>query len=113
MHAHAHVQNAHALVQAINVGVALPQWMFSKDKKVAPLMLLALVGGGILLPLIIASWCVHWAPMCASLSLLSCRVVHVMNPTRHPAPCCAILLPVIIASSVCYNPSCPVVQHVP
>eukprot|EP00197_Chlamydomonas_leiostraca_P010453 CAMPEP_0202862194 /NCGR_PEP_ID=MMETSP1391-20130828/3321_1 /ASSEMBLY_ACC=CAM_ASM_000867 /TAXON_ID=1034604 /ORGANISM="Chlamydomonas leiostraca, Strain SAG 11-49" /LENGTH=714 /DNA_ID=CAMNT_0049541695 /DNA_START=168 /DNA_END=2313 /DNA_ORIENTATION=+ len=42
--------------QAVNVGVALPEWVFAKDKKVAPLMLLGLVGCGILLPLVVASW---------------------------------------------------------
>lgn len=40
----------------MNLGIALPQWMFSKDKKAAPLMLLGLVGGGILLPLGLMSW---------------------------------------------------------
>jgi len=33
-----------------------PDWMFAEDKKAAPLMLLALVGGGILLPLGLMSW---------------------------------------------------------
>eukprot|EP00775_Hariotina_reticulata_P009185 gene9185-9351_t len=42
--------------KGINLGVALPDWMFAKDKKAAPLMLLALVGGGILLPLGLMSW---------------------------------------------------------
>ncbi|KAF5837295.1 Sec63 Brl domain-containing protein [Dunaliella salina] len=42
--------------QAMNIGVALPNWMFSTDRRVAPLMLLALVGFGILLPLVLASW---------------------------------------------------------
>eukprot|EP00878_Enallax_costatus_P024760 GHUV01026445.1.p1 GENE.GHUV01026445.1~~GHUV01026445.1.p1 ORF type:complete len:636 (+),score=256.18 GHUV01026445.1:447-2354(+) len=42
--------------QGINLGVALPDWMFAKDKKAAPLMLLGLVGCGILLPLGIMSW---------------------------------------------------------
>jgi translocation protein SEC63 len=40
----------------MNIGVALPSWMFSKDRKTAPLMLLALVGGGILLPLAAVSY---------------------------------------------------------
>lgn len=42
--------------QGINLGIALPEWMFNKDKKTAPLMLLALVGCGILLPLGVMSW---------------------------------------------------------
>lgn len=42
--------------QGINVGVALPEWIFTKDKKTAPLMLLGLVGCGILLPLSLVSW---------------------------------------------------------
>ncbi|WIA39826.1 hypothetical protein OEZ86_013276 [Tetradesmus obliquus] len=42
--------------QGMNLGVALPSWMFSKDKKAAPLMLLGLVGCGILLPLGLMSW---------------------------------------------------------
>ncbi|KAI8464313.1 MAG: DnaJ domain-containing protein [Monoraphidium minutum] len=42
--------------QGMNIGVALPSWMFSKDRKTAPLMLLALVGGGILLPLAVVSY---------------------------------------------------------
>lgn len=40
----------------MNLGVALPDWMFAKDKKAAPLMLLGLVGCGILLPLGLMSW---------------------------------------------------------
>lgn len=42
--------------QAMNVGVALPTWLFTKDSKLAPLMLLGLVGFGILLPLGGVSW---------------------------------------------------------
>ncbi|KAG2485811.1 hypothetical protein HYH03_015521 [Edaphochlamys debaryana] len=42
--------------QAMDVGVALPTWLFTKDSKVAPLMLLALVGFGILLPLGVVSF---------------------------------------------------------
>ena len=38
------------------MGVALPEWFFTQDKKMAPLMLLALVGCGIILPLGIVSW---------------------------------------------------------
>ncbi len=44
------------LPQGLNLGVALPAWMFTKDSKAAPLMLLALVGGGILAPLALVSW---------------------------------------------------------
>jgi translocation protein SEC63 len=40
----------------MNLGVALPEWMFTKDSKAAPLMLLVLVGGGILLPMALMSW---------------------------------------------------------
>jgi translocation protein SEC63 len=40
----------------MDVGVALPEFFFTQDRKMAPLMLLALVGGGILLPLAVASW---------------------------------------------------------
>ena len=36
--------------------MALPEWLFAKDSKLAPLMLLGLVGVGILLPLGVASW---------------------------------------------------------
>ncbi|GFH31320.1 molecular chaperone, partial [Haematococcus lacustris] len=42
--------------QAMNIGVALPSWVFAKEKGMAPLMLIALVFCGILLPLIVASW---------------------------------------------------------
>lgn len=42
--------------QGINVGVALPEWFFSSDKKTAPIMLLALVGFGIMLPLGVVCW---------------------------------------------------------
>ncbi|KAG2441769.1 hypothetical protein HXX76_003382 [Chlamydomonas incerta] len=42
--------------QALDVGVALPTWLFTKDSRAAPLMLLALVGVGILLPLGVVSW---------------------------------------------------------
>ncbi|KAG2451784.1 hypothetical protein HYH02_003562 [Chlamydomonas schloesseri] len=42
--------------QAVDVGVALPTWLFTKDSRLAPLMLLGLVGVGILLPLGVVSW---------------------------------------------------------
>jgi translocation protein SEC63 len=42
--------------QGMNVGVALPEWMFNKDKKMAPVMLLVLVGGGVLLPMALGAW---------------------------------------------------------
>ncbi len=44
------------LPQAMDVGVALPTWLFTRDSKLAPLMLLGLVFCGILLPLGVASW---------------------------------------------------------
>lgn len=40
----------------MNIGVALPEWIFPTDKKAAPLVLMGLVGIGILLPLIAVSW---------------------------------------------------------
>eukprot|EP00798_Chlamydomonas_sp_ICE-L_P029524 gene29524-5874_t len=40
----------------MNIGIALPEWIFPKDKKVAPLLLLALVCVGVLLPLVFVSW---------------------------------------------------------
>ena len=40
----------------MDLSVALPTFLFTKDSKAAPLMLLALVGCGILLPLGAASW---------------------------------------------------------
>ena len=43
-------------MQAMNIGVALPSWMFSNDRRVAPLMLLALVVVGIVLPLGLMAW---------------------------------------------------------
>ncbi len=43
-------------MQGMNIGVALPEWMFNKDSKTAPLLLLGLVGVGILLPLSLISW---------------------------------------------------------
>ncbi|MEW5311206.1 MAG: hypothetical protein WDW38_002940 [Sanguina aurantia] len=42
--------------QAMNVGVALPEWIFPKDKRAAAMMLLVLVGVGILLPMALVSW---------------------------------------------------------
>ena len=36
--------------------MALPEFFFTQDRKTAPLLLLGLVGGGILLPLSIVSW---------------------------------------------------------
>jgi translocation protein SEC63 len=42
--------------QGTNIGIALPSWMFNKDRKTAPLLLLGLVGGCILLPLAIVSY---------------------------------------------------------
>jgi hypothetical protein len=51
-----HALTCPTLAQGIDVGVALPEFFFTKDSKSAPLMLLALVGGGILLPLSIVSW---------------------------------------------------------
>eukprot|EP00873_Tetraselmis_striata_P025823 jgi/Tetstr1/446087/TSEL_033688.t1 len=41
--------------QAMNIGVAMPSFLFTADKKTAPLMLLGLVGFGILLPLVVAA----------------------------------------------------------
>ncbi len=37
--------------QGLDLGIALPEWMFMQDNRSAPIMLLALVFGGILLPL--------------------------------------------------------------
>lgn len=42
--------------QAFSVSVALPEWLFSKDKDAAPLILLALLAGGIVAPLAGAAW---------------------------------------------------------
>ena len=42
--------------QALDIGIALPEWIFSKDRNTAPLVLGGLVGLGILLPLAVASW---------------------------------------------------------
>ena len=38
--------------QALNLGVALPEWIFSQDKRAAPVILISLVGLCILLPLV-------------------------------------------------------------
>lgn len=42
--------------QAMSMGIALPEWVFAKDSKNAPIVLALLVGGGVLLPLIAAAW---------------------------------------------------------
>lgn len=55
--------------QGMNMGVALPSWMFNKDKKAAPIMLLGLVGGGILLPLAIVSY--YMLKVCGCLGVLA------------------------------------------
>lgn len=39
--------------QSINMGVALPEWMFAADSKAAPLLLIGLVSLCILLPLVV------------------------------------------------------------
>lgn len=54
--------------QGMDVGVALPEWFFAKDKKKAPLVLLALVGCGIMLPLGLVSWCA----VCAACACSTC-----------------------------------------
>ncbi|KAK9829144.1 hypothetical protein WJX72_004149 [[Myrmecia] bisecta] len=41
--------------QSMSMGVALPAWIFSKDHKTAPVLLIALIGGGVLLPLGLAA----------------------------------------------------------
>ena len=41
--------------QALNMGVALPEWIFSRDKHAAPVILISLIGICILLPLIAAA----------------------------------------------------------
>jgi hypothetical protein len=41
--------------QAMSISVALPEWFFSKDKDAAPLILLSLLLGGIVLPLGLAA----------------------------------------------------------
>lgn len=45
--------------QAMSMSVALPEWFFSKDKKAAPLILLVLLLGGIVVPLASAAWCLN------------------------------------------------------
>lgn len=42
--------------QSLDIGIALPEWIFSKDRNTAPLVLGGLVGLGILLPLGVAAW---------------------------------------------------------
>lgn len=42
--------------QPLDIGIALPEWIFSKDRNTAPLVLAGLVLFGILLPLGVASW---------------------------------------------------------
>ena len=42
--------------QPLDIGIALPEWIFSKDRNTAPLVLAGLVMFGILLPLGVASW---------------------------------------------------------
>ncbi len=42
--------------QAMEISVALPDWLFSKDKEAAPAILLTLLLGGIVLPLGLAAW---------------------------------------------------------
>jgi uncharacterized membrane protein YphA (DoxX/SURF4 family) len=61
----------------MNLGVALPAWMFSNDKGTAPLVLLGLVGGCILLPLGLMSWCVA----CVALQQLAMHVLGVISNT--------------------------------
>ena len=39
--------------QSLNMGVALPEWMFAADSKAAPLLLIGLVSLCILLPLVL------------------------------------------------------------
>ncbi|BDA43749.1 Translocation protein SEC63 homolog [Coccomyxa sp. Obi] len=41
--------------QALNMGVALPEWIFSRDKNAAPVILISLIGICVLLPLIVAA----------------------------------------------------------
>ena len=42
--------------QSLNMGVALPEWMFAADSKAAPLLLIGLVSLCVLLPLVIMAW---------------------------------------------------------
>lgn len=42
--------------QAMSMGIALPEWVFARDGKNAPLLLAVLVGAGVLLPLAAAAW---------------------------------------------------------
>ncbi|KAK9839330.1 hypothetical protein WJX81_008661 [Elliptochloris bilobata] len=42
--------------QSVKLDIALPDWVFSQDKKSAPLKLALLVGCGIMLPLGVAAW---------------------------------------------------------
>lgn len=42
--------------QAMSMGIALPEWVFAKDSKNAPIILALLVGCGVLLPLVAAAW---------------------------------------------------------
>ena len=42
--------------QSLNMGVALPEWMFAADSKAAPALLIGLVSLCVLLPLVIMAW---------------------------------------------------------
>ena len=42
--------------QSLNMGVALPEWMFAADSKAAPLLLIGLVSLCVLLPLVVMAW---------------------------------------------------------
>lgn len=46
-------------VQAMTIGVALPDWIFASDRRTAPLVLLGLVFLGLAIPILIISWFLH------------------------------------------------------
>jgi hypothetical protein len=48
-------------MQAMNIGVALPEWVFAQNRRTAPLVLLALVFTGLALPILAIALYLHRA----------------------------------------------------
>lgn len=70
--------------QSITMGIALPQWLFDGDSRLAPLLLAVLVFGGVLLPLGVAA--------CYLLSSNKFNSAGIIEETTHNFMMCAYRL---------------------
>jgi hypothetical protein len=66
----------------MNIGVALPEWVFAQDRRTAPLVLLALVFAGLALPILAIALYLHRAQGKVGANQV-CAVTPVYPPMYH------------------------------